>query len=201
MRYLKLILRIFSLFITLITLPVVSLASGGAKLASNLGKHVVSRADTTLQRVDNSFNNTINASFQIIDGIVDMAQNFIGVPYVRGGASISGFDCSGYVSHVFKSFGIFIPRTSSQQAKLGARISKSEAQKGDLLFFRGRGKKGGIGHVALVVSNENGELKIAHATNSRGVVVEFLNADKYFVNRFIKAIRINYLNLLTAIPQ
>jgi cell wall-associated NlpC family hydrolase len=196
MRYLKILIRIISLFIALLAMPLVSLASGSAKLASNLGKYMMKEVDTVSVKSDNPFNSTFNASMQVIDGIVDMAQQFIGVPYVRGGASISGFDCSGFVSHLFKNFGILVPRSSKQQAQLGSRISKDEAQKGDLLFFKGHGRRAGIGHVALVISNINGELKIAHATNTRGVVVELLDADKYFLNRFIKAVRVNYLNLL-----
>ena len=184
------------MLITLITLPVVSLASGGAKLASNLGKQIVCVADTGSATVHSTFNHALNASFQIVDGMVNMAESFVGVPYLHGGTSMIGFDCSGFVSHIFKSFGLEIPRSSCQQAKLGAKISKDEAQKGDLLFFRGRGRHAGIGHVALVLSNDNGELKIAHATNSRGVIVEMLNADTYFLSRFVKAVRVNYLKLL-----
>lgn len=66
-------------------------------------------------------------------GIVGIAQSMMGVPYVYGGSTPSGFDCSGFTSWVYRQAGISIPRTASQQQAAGTRVSNP--QPGDLVFF------------------------------------------------------------------
>ena len=66
-------------------------------------------------------------------GIVGIAQSFFGVPYVYGGSSPSGFDCSGLTSYVYRQAGISIPRTASAQQAAATRVS--DPQPGDLVFF------------------------------------------------------------------
>ncbi|GAA6524968.1 C40 family peptidase [Intrasporangium sp. DVR] len=66
-------------------------------------------------------------------GIVGIAQSMIGVPYVYGGSTPSGFDCSGFTSWVYRQAGISIPRTASQQQASATRVSTP--QPGDLVFF------------------------------------------------------------------
>ncbi|MDC5696849.1 C40 family peptidase [Intrasporangium calvum] len=66
-------------------------------------------------------------------GIVGIAQSMIGVPYVYGGNTPSGFDCSGFTSWVYRQAGITIPRTASQQQASATRVSSP--QPGDLVFF------------------------------------------------------------------
>lgn len=68
-------------------------------------------------------------------GLIGYAKNFLGVPYVWGGTSPSGFDCSGLMQYVYRSEGISLPRTSSQQQNSGTRISPNDVQAGDLVFF------------------------------------------------------------------
>jgi len=66
-------------------------------------------------------------------GIVGIAQSFFGVPYVYGGSSPSGFDCSGFTSYVYRQAGISIPRTASAQQAAATRVSNPSP--GDLVFF------------------------------------------------------------------
>lgn len=80
--------------------------------------------------------------------IVAYAKNFIGVPYVWGGTTPNGFDCSGYVQYVYRQFGISLPRTTYSQVAMGRSVSRSELQPGDLVFFRS------AGHVGIYVGNE-----------------------------------------------
>jgi cell wall-associated NlpC family hydrolase len=69
--------------------------------------------------------------------VIAVAARYVGTPYRSGGTSPSGFDCSGYVQYVFAQVGISLPRTSSAQAGAAVRISRAEAQPGDLVYKPG----------------------------------------------------------------
>src|SRR5690606_15905002 len=71
------------------------------------------------------------------NAIVDIAFRYVGTPYVWGGSSPSGFDCSGFTWYVFQQAGISIPRSSSAQAGAGTVVSAAEAQPGDLVWWPG----------------------------------------------------------------
>jgi peptidoglycan DL-endopeptidase CwlO len=87
--------------------------------------------------------------------VVNTAAQFQGTPYVWGGTSPSGFDCSGFVQYVYARLGVNLPRTSEQQALVGTPVaSLAQAQAGDLLFFAGSdGTANAPGHVAIYVGN------------------------------------------------
>lgn len=78
--------------------------------------------------------------------VLAIAARYAGVPYVYGGETPSGFDCSGYVQYVFKKVGVSLPRTSSQQYAAVTHISSSSAEPGDLVFFL---DGGGVYHVGI----------------------------------------------------
>lgn len=82
--------------------------------------------------------------------IVGYAETFLGTPYVWGGTSPSGFDCSGFVQYVYSHFGVSIPRTSEDQFGYGTPVSQSQLQVGDLVFFEPDGS-GLPGHVAMYI--------------------------------------------------
>jgi len=88
--------------------------------------------------------------------IVDMAHQYLGTPYVWGGESPRGFDCSGFAQYLYGKVGINIPRTTYTQwtARNGMSVKKSQLQAGDLVFFRGSDSKGGLpGHVGVYIGN------------------------------------------------
>lgn len=67
--------------------------------------------------------------------VVETAKQYIGVPYCRGGSGPRCFDCSGFVSYVYKKHGTHLPRTAQAQYRAVKHIPKKQAQPGDLIFF------------------------------------------------------------------
>lgn len=93
--------------------------------------------------------------------IASYGLKFVGNPYVYGGSSLThGTDCSGFTMSVFRKFGISLPRTSSEQSRVGKKISPSSARAGDLIFYASGGR---VNHVALCI----GGGRVVHASNPR----------------------------------
>jgi len=69
--------------------------------------------------------------------IVSIAARYVGVPYVYGGTTPDGFDCSGFTSYVYAQVGITLPRTSGAQGSVGTKVPRSQAQPGDLIWTPG----------------------------------------------------------------
>jgi cell wall-associated NlpC family hydrolase len=75
-------------------------------------------------------------------GVVGIAMQYLGTPYVYGGASPSGFDCSGFVMYVYAQVGVSLPHNAAAQYGYGTPVSRSQLQPGDLVFFNGLGHDG-----------------------------------------------------------
>lgn len=102
--------------------------------------------------------------------IVSYALRFLGNPYVWGGTSLTrGADCSGFTQSVMKNFGIYIPRTSREQARGGKQVSMDRLQPGDLIFYR---KNGVVNHVAMYIGN--GKV-VGAASRREGIVIKNYN--------------------------
>jgi hypothetical protein len=86
-------------------------------------------------------------------GIVEQGKRFLGLPYLWGGMSSYGYDCSGFAYSMHRSFGISIPRDASEQAKQGTLIHKEQLEPGDLLFFAYEEGKGAVHHVGIYAGN------------------------------------------------
>tara|TARA_B100000963_G_scaffold116573_1_gene101546 strand:+ start:361 stop:867 length:507 start_codon:yes stop_codon:yes gene_type:complete len=127
------------------------------------------------------------------DAIISYAKKFMGVPYVWGGMSPSGFDCSGFINYVFRGFGFSLTRTSYGLAELGKTVKLSELRPGDLMFFKGRNMNTTrVGHVALVVDTTNGTIQFIHAART-GIRIDTFNNSSYYVPRYIKSKRMDYV--------
>ena len=118
------------------------------------------------------------------NNIVHVAYSLKGTPYVYGGKNTKGFDCSGFTSYIFQSNNIQVSGNSNTQAKLGKKVSLSQAQKGDLIFFGNHNK---ISHVGIIAENSPTELTIIHCTSSRGVVKENIKGSAYWTPKILYA--------------
>mgnify|MGYP003197472007 CR=1 FL=1 len=118
--------------------------------------------------------------------IAQYAKQFVGYPYVYGGSSPSGFDCSGFVTYVCNQNGISVNRTASAQMSNGTAVSKAQLQPGDLVFFNSGNSSKLATHVGIYLGNG----QFVHAsTPSTGVIISDLNSS-YYTNTYVGARRL-----------
>jgi peptidoglycan DL-endopeptidase CwlO len=110
---------------------------------------------------------------------VHVAEGYLGVPYVWGGDSPSGFDCSGLVQYVYGRLGVQLPRTSYEQFKEGVHIARADLRPGDLVFFDG------AGHVGIYAGHD----RFIHAPHT-GTSVQFGTLTGWYLTNFTGAVRI-----------
>jgi peptidoglycan DL-endopeptidase CwlO len=112
-------------------------------------------------------------------GVVGIAMQYLGVPYVWGGASPSGFDCSGFTMYVYAQVGVSLPHNAAAQYGYGSPVSRSELAPGDLVFFNG------LGHEGLYI----GGGQFIHAPHT-GDVVKISNlSDSWYASTYVGARR------------
>lgn len=127
------------------------------------------KAATTKMAQENAPKQTSSSSLE------QLAKSWIGTPYVYGGSSKSGTDCSGYVMQIYKShYGISLPHSASQMYddSRGSSVSRGSLQEGDLVFFGSFWK---IDHVGIYLKGD----RFTHASSSRGVMISPMS-DNYW---------------------
>jgi cell wall-associated NlpC family hydrolase len=112
-------------------------------------------------------------------GVVGIAMNYLGVPYVWGGASPSGFDCSGFVMYVFGQVGVSLPHNAAMQYSYGSPVSRENLQPGDLVFFNG------LGHVGIYIGGN----QFIHAPHT-GDVVKISALTDWYASTYVGARRL-----------
>jgi len=124
--------------------------------------------------------------------VVDFAKTLIGTPYRY--ASIDpkvGFDCSGFITYVFNHFNVIVPRSSIDFTNVGKPISLPDAKPGDLILFTGTDStEKFVGHMGLVVTNQNNQLEFIHSTSGKKYGVTITPFNDYYHSRYMKTIRI-----------
>ncbi len=138
----------------------------------------------TVSNFLNSDNYIPDAPVATGSDIVATARTCLGVPYVWGGESMSGFDCSGLVQYVYQQNGISISRTCRTQYQEGVYVAKANLQPGDLVFFENTYTTG-ISHVGIYI----GDGEFIHASSSNGVMISKLS-NSYWSSHYYGARRI-----------
>lgn len=130
--------------------------------------------------LNNALNRLLNASYSYLD-----------VPYVWGGTTRKGLDCSAFVKNAYSEIGIKLPRVSRQQAEVGRSVSLASMRQGDLMFFYTDSKRPNtVTHVGMYI----GKNKIIHASSSnKRVIIADLN-NGYFLNKLAGVKRIIDIN-------
>jgi cell wall-associated NlpC family hydrolase len=112
--------------------------------------------------------------------LIAYALSLIGTPYVYGGTTSGGFDCSGFTSHVFQEFDVPITRSSTTQSQDGEPVEREEARPGDLVVFTGTNPNvREPGHVGIVISEPGDTITFVHSSSNGGVKVSQVEGTGY----------------------
>jgi cell wall-associated NlpC family hydrolase len=135
---------------------------------------------------------TANTAVDAIQ-FVNYAMTLIGTPYVYGSTDPAvGFDCSGFINHVAKNFGMTVPRSSVDFTNVGTEVTRELAKPGDLILFTGTDPSTRVvGHMGIITQNPGGgAISFVHSTSGKAKGVTVSELEGYYDTRFVKVIRI-----------
>ena len=129
-------------------------------------------------------------AMRLIGNVLTKARTFTGSRYKWGGTQANGLDCSALMVLSFRSVGITLPRTSSEIAHIGKRVSLKDIMPGDLVFFSTSPDRN-ISHIGIVAEfrSEN-DIRFIHSSSLNGGVREDNLFDKKYQKWFVKAMRV-----------
>lgn len=158
-------------------------------VATNTFANKTSIKRENLESISSSLTGFINTSMISVnkdrDEVMYKVIEYLNTPYLWGGTSKRGIDCSGFVQAVmYKALGVTLPRTSYEMSTVGEDVDRSNLKFGDLLFFETRGK-GRVSHVAIYL--EDGYF--VHSGSKTGVAVASLDSE-FYATHFLKAKRV-----------
>ena len=125
----------------------------------------------------------------VADIVIDEAMKYIGIPYRWGGGSPKGFDCAGFTRFIYAKFGVSLAPSAAPQFKAGTKLKDEEIEKGDLVFYGGRGSSKSIGHVGIVTEVDDKGFFFIHSATSTGITVSH-SSEPYYKKRYIGACRV-----------
>jgi cell wall-associated NlpC family hydrolase len=170
---------------------VVSKSSGWYKVKTSSGtigwimSSYVSLSTSTSSVSRGSDVSSSSSESSLRERMVTFAKKYLGVNYVYGGGSPSGFDCSGFTQYVYSNFGIRLNRTAADQATQGERVNKADLRPGDLIFFDTNGGHDYINHAAMYIGGGN----FIHASSGRGEVTITSLSESFYVSAYMTSRR------------
>ena len=121
---------------------------------------------------------------QKVETVIHTAKTFVGTPYLYGGTSRRGMDCSALLISSFQAIDLDLPRTSRDQSRFGKEIKLKKLQPGDMVFFATGKRRRKVTHAGLVTEVEGRQdIKFIHASTSLGVIETNIFSD-YYRKRF-----------------
>ncbi len=147
-----------------------------------VGKATFAALGKTTAKAATTLSTRGTAASSQINSIIATAKKYMGVKYVWGGESPSGFDCSGFMQYVFGKNGVSLPRTAALQFQKGTSITKANLKAGDMVFFSTY--KAGASHVGIYLGSGD----FIHASSSNGVTISELSST-YYAQRYLGAKR------------
>lgn len=167
----------------------------GSKLsirASNNKIEKISKEEVLVSQVEKPKDTiiaTVNMpNADLINQIIQLASDKIGIRYRTRGTTTAGFDCSGLMYATFGAFDIKLPRSSIEQSSIGEKIDDENAQKGDLIFFKTNGRHH-INHVGMVIEVAEDEIKFIHSSTHSGVIISSTK-EPYYRRNFAQVNRV-----------
>lgn len=154
------------------------LANAQAKVEYFEGSTILATHKSTVYTDTSAVSGNISVTTsEFGEAIVEETKKYLGIPYLWGGTTINGFDCSGLVQYVYKNLGITLPRVSQQQYLVGTPISRENLIPGDLVFFSDNGD---VHHVGIYAGNG----MMIHAPYT-GTVIQYQSIDTgIYKNKF-----------------
>jgi hypothetical protein len=116
--------------------------------------------------------------------LLDIAKDEIGVPYVWGGTTSEGFDCSGFTSYVYSKADVKVARTANDQYESCKKIDRDKLKTGDLIFYNNGGEST-ISHVGIAIVNSDGSLHMIHASSSKGIEITNVDTSNYWQKKLV----------------
>ena len=147
--------------------------------ASLQGQNFASPASTGVGAAGATPDGAVVAPPARYGGVVGIAMRYLGVPYRWGGASPSGFDCSGFTMYVYAQVGVSLPHYTGSQWAMGSPVSRDQLQAGDLVFFNG------LGHMGIYIGGNN----FIHAPHT-GDVVKISSMTGWYASTYVGARRL-----------
>lgn len=156
-----------------------ALASAAAARATYKGAQAQASSEGNVVGASASTPDGVVAPPSRYGGVVGIAMRYLGVPYVWGGATPSGFDCSGFTMYVFAQVGVSLPHYTGAQWQMGVPVSRGDLQPGDLVFFNG------LGHMGIYIGGN----QMIHAPRT-GDVVKISALTGWYAQTYMGARRI-----------
>lgn len=196
----KLLLVILSpvvlLALLLLFMPQHFAQSNTAELERVHLKSAATRQTITSPTESNSALKTVNSttlnklSMDEEQDLVEYAMTLMGTPYVWAGETPAGFDCSGFITHVYDQFDVQLPHSSRMQAEEGVQVTRAEASPGDLVIFTGTNPQvREPGHVGIVISQPGDTVEFVHSSSNGGVKISHVEGSGY-EKRFLQIRRV-----------
>lgn len=172
-------------YLSLSEIPYENRASANTPKYFRQGKAIAALPSTSTVNQAGSTSSSVSSSSATGAQILAKATQYLGTPYVYGGASPSGFDCSGFVYYVYGTFGLSVGRTPEAQYNAGTVVDKASLQPGDIVLFANT-YASGISHSGIYAGNG----QFIHSPNSRSTVSYSDLTSGYWSEHFYCGIRV-----------